>query len=1145
MRTDGRINIAIDVDGKEVEQGRKSVRGLEEDARKVKGGADQASGGIKNISVSLALVKIGAAAFSVLAKSMDSAISRFDTFNTFPNVMSALGESTEDSDRAINKLSDGIDGLPTKLDDIVTTTQRMYSTFKNLDESTDTALALNNALLASGASAADAQRGSEQYIQGLQKGKFEMEEWKTLQETMTIGLSMIAESFGMTERELKEALDSGQISMMEFNDRMIELGTGTGVLADLAKKNSQTIETALTNLRNTAARGLADIIQAFSDMTEEVSGKSLYDNLERLKRIINSAFKAISNTIRALAPYITALVKSFQGLYKVAKTLEPVIYGLVGAYTALLIINKVKSAVESSRKAFDLMSGTIKKITVLTQSKTIAELANVNVQAKYLAANLASLKALTTKNVVLGLLTGQLKLSTAATLLKAKAVTVLSGVLKALSGPIGWVVAGIGLLVAGGVALVKWLNRSTEEGKKLAKQTEALGESTNDLTGEIESNNKEYDKQIRRTEASADANTNLAKKIGELSSQENLNTKQKKELKETIDLLNSEVEGLNVAYDEEAKALNMSSEEMQKRIALKAEEEKYTAAQERQLEISKEQHEVDMQLKDVIALREHYHEQLDEGTITKKEYKEKTAELDEQEKALNETLEILAVQYGVTEEAMREAMENQHEVAKTITGEQIILYENLSDSLKQTVDSMRESYLSLQEAATDAFSKIETDTEHTMASMIETLQHNQAAVEEWGKNQASVIQWAGENGYESLIPYVESMTIDSAAELAVLANATDEEMVAFAEAMEKGGATGKEAFLEAHQMSEEDFNAVKHLVTDTASALTTEIENADFANIGKDVASGMAKGVTEGSTEAVDAAGNMADDMTQKTRQTLQIHSPSKVFKDIGTDVTDGLALGINDGTTKVTEALNKLFKAMQTGTTRSFDSLVKDMDNAVKNMGKSLDKLNPLTQKAMTNMLNRLRLGSTQQVSLMRNTSRQLVAPFNSTPAQLRSVGMNAMSGLNAGLLSGRGRVLATARAIANSVSATMRSALRIHSPSRVMKDDVGRWIPEGLAEGIEDNSESVFDALDKMTGGMMKMTSPELALGIAGGGALAGTYNRVTNNSPQSSNVDNRKFTFNANANGTENNDREFYERLFREFKWYIEQEGGAFGG
>lgn len=1020
MNTDGRINIAINVDGKEVEQGRKGVQGLGEDAKKVKPGADQASKGIKEISLSLALVKIGAAAFGILAKSMDAAISRFDTFKTFPNVMSALGESTEDSDRAINKLSDGIDGLPTKLDDIVTTTQRMYSTFKNLDESTDTALALNNALLASGASAGDAQRGSEQYIQSLQKGKFEMEEWKTLQETMTIGLSMIAESFGMTERELKDALDSGQISMEQFNDRMIELGTGTGVLADLAKENSKTIETALTNLRNTAARGLADIIEAFSDMTEEISGRSLYDNLESLKGVVNSAFKAISNTIRALAPVITTLVKAFQNLRKVTKPLEPITYGLVAAYTALLVIRKVNSILENNRKALEGLSIVTALLTKEMHGKTIAQLASTKATSADLIAQIASNKTLTAKNIILGLLSRQLSLSTAATLFKAKAVTILSGALKVLSGPIGWVVAGIGLLAAGGVALVKWLNRSTEEGKKLAKQTDDLAESTSGLTDEVETNSKEYEKQIRRTEASAKANTDLAKKIGELSSQESLNTKQKKELQENIELLNNEVEGLNVAYDEEAKALNMSSEEMQKRIALMAEEEKYNAAKERQLEITKEQHEVDMQLKDVIALRELYQEQKDNDIITNKEYKDSIAELDEQEKALNDTLEILAVQYGVTEEAMREAMENQHEVAKTITGEQILLYEALSESLQQTVDSMKESYQTLQQAATDAFSKIETDTEHTMASMIETLKHNQTAVEEWGQNQAKTIKWAGENGYESLIPYIESMTIESAAELAVLAGATDEEMTKFAQAMEEGGATGKDAFLEAHQMSEEDFNAVKHLVTDTASALTTEIENADFANIGKDVTDGLVKGIKIGKEEAVDATGEVADDMVEKTRQTLQTHSPSKVFTDIGKDVTDGLAVGVLMNIRTVTEALSLVARDM------------------------------PLV--------------------------------FDNTPREFRSIGQNVMNGLVWGLNNGRSRVMSTARSIANSVASTMQNALKIKSPSGVMRDDVGRWIPEGMAEGIDKSADVVYDTIDKLKSGMMKMSTPEFALGVPG---------------------------------------------------------------
>jgi len=58
----------------------------------------------------------------------------------------------------MTRLSDGIDGLPTKLDDIASTAQRMYTSFGDMDKATDSALALNNALLGSGSSAADAKR---------------------------------------------------------------------------------------------------------------------------------------------------------------------------------------------------------------------------------------------------------------------------------------------------------------------------------------------------------------------------------------------------------------------------------------------------------------------------------------------------------------------------------------------------------------------------------------------------------------------------------------------------------------------------------------------------------------------------------------------------------------------------------------------------------------------------------------------------------------------------------------------------------------------------------------------------------------------------------------------------------------------------
>ena len=61
---------------------------------------------IKNIVAGLGITKIIGKAFNLITSNMDSAIKRIDTLNNFPKVMSNLGISSEDSTKAIKKLSD-------------------------------------------------------------------------------------------------------------------------------------------------------------------------------------------------------------------------------------------------------------------------------------------------------------------------------------------------------------------------------------------------------------------------------------------------------------------------------------------------------------------------------------------------------------------------------------------------------------------------------------------------------------------------------------------------------------------------------------------------------------------------------------------------------------------------------------------------------------------------------------------------------------------------------------------------------------------------------------------------------------------------------------------------------------------------------
>src|SRR5699024_9936136 len=141
-------------------------------------------GGVSKIAGAVGVFKVVDGAINMITNSFDGAISRVDTLNQFPRVLEQMGVAGEDAEASMDRLSEGIQGLPTTLDDIAGSTQRMFTILGDIDLATESTLALNNAFLASGASQADPSRGTEQYLQMLSAGKVDMQSWRTLQETM-------------------------------------------------------------------------------------------------------------------------------------------------------------------------------------------------------------------------------------------------------------------------------------------------------------------------------------------------------------------------------------------------------------------------------------------------------------------------------------------------------------------------------------------------------------------------------------------------------------------------------------------------------------------------------------------------------------------------------------------------------------------------------------------------------------------------------------------------------------------------------------------------------------------------------------------------------------------------------------------------
>ena len=97
-------------------------------------------------------------------------------------------------------------------------------------------------------------------------------------------------------------------------------------------------------------------------------------------------------------------------------------------------------------------------------------------------------------------------------------------------------------------------------------------------------------------------------------------------------------------------------------------------------------------------------------------------------------------------------------------------------------------------------------------------------------------------------------------------------------------------------------------------------------------------------------------------------------------------------------------------------------------------------------------------------------------------------ISGLINGIGAMAGALWDAAVNIAKSALNAIKSFFGIASPSKVMRDEVGRWIPAGVAEGIEKNTRPITSAMNRLAG----LTAMPLRGGLtdllAGSNALSG---------------------------------------------------------
>lgn len=1015
--TDGKVTIVVDVDGNK-------VKVLNDELDKTAQKGDRGSSSLKKFAVGSAVFQLAAKGAELLGEALGGAIQRFDTLESYPRVMQAMGHSTEDVTRSTKKLAAGIEGLPTTLNEVVGTAQRLTSITGDINKSTDLTLALNNAFLASGSSSADASRGLQQFSQMLSAGKVDMQSWKTLQETMPYALQKTAESFGFAgqsaQHDFYSALKEGRITFNQFSSKLVELNGGVGGFAELAKTNSKGIQTSFGNLKNAVVKGVANTIKALDDLTKAATGKTIAENFDALKVIINAAFGVIVNVIKASTPVFQTLFSILGIGASVISFLRPAIIGLVAALVTMRAINQAVKTTKDLISAWKIFKLTATRAIRIINLLTAAQATYGSITKAQLVAHLANNGALTASNLLYGVLTGSISLQTAATIAATAAttafkagLTAVKAALTALTGPIGLVVAGIGLVVGVCVTLWQWLTAESEETKRLKSEQEELVKSTDQLTDSVKQSAKERQKNLESVKGNTESYQKLADEIVQLSQKTNKTAADKKNLKKKIDALNASVSGLNLAYDKNSDSLSHNSDEIKARISAMEAESTWETSQKNLLDIEQKRAEIGEQLKQIAEQRKKWNE---ESNVSDGVRKERLQELNDKETELKNTQTELQTEYEKTSQVQQAASEAMAAAAENGSNRQVVAYENMSKSQQKAIDDMRTKYNELLETTTNMFEQIKYKSAISVDEMIANLQKNQEAVNNWATNLNTLAE-RGVN--EGILAKLQAMGPQGGLYVQELVNASDEKLATLNEVFTQGGESamnGLTAGMDTGALGITD--KIKGIVQSQVSSLQEEIAAADFSSLGQEIPNGVSQGIEQGASTAGESSKNMANDIKESFTSEMDINSPSRVFNEYGGFITTGLAEGVDKGTN--------------------------------------------------------------QPVSSVTNLANQIKKPFDSLQSDFTYIGEMAMSGLNAGLWSGSGSVMATANSIAERVKATIKSALDIHSPSRAMRDEVGRFIPQGIAVGIEADAGVVEKSMLRLKESMMIDTRPEIALGL-----------------------------------------------------------------
>lgn len=241
-------------------------------------------------------------------------------------------------------------------------------------------------------------------------------------------------------------------------------------------------------------------------------------------------------------------------------------------------------------------------------------------------------------------------------------------------------------------------------------------------------------------------------------------------------------------------------------------------------------------------------------------------------------------------------------------------------------------------------------------------------------------------------------------------------------------------------------NSVKNVITTAWNAIKTIISNV--MNLISSLLKGDWEGVKNALSNILNAIKSVIASIWNGIKATIS--SVLNGIKSIVSSVWNGIksvVMSVLNGIKSVVTTVWNTIKSVISSVLNGIRSTVTSIWNSIKS--------------AISNAVNAVKSTVSSGFNNVKNT---IVSILKSIPGKVASVGMDIVRGIGNGITNGVGWIKGKITSFVGDVTSFLKNLFGIASPSKLMRDEVGRYIAEGIGVGITENTSLVTDAAEKM---------------------------------------------------------------------------------